>query len=184
MDQVAATPRKIFGLYLISLFVLLVIISYQVNDPVSGRSVLGSVIFRLLSPAQLIIAETADGIYDLARTYFVLVKTNQDNERLRRELADLKIQLSAVRHQQVENDRLRRIVQLKQNVPYELIVGEVIGRDAKAALSQTIAVNRGTRNSIKRQLPVVTPDGIVGMVVQADLFTSRILLITDATAYF
>ena len=184
MDQVAATPRKILGIYLTSLFVLLVVISYQVNDPVSGRSVLGTIIFRILSPAQLILAETYSGISELAHTYFVLVQTNEENKKLHRELTDLKIQLSAMQHQQMENDRLRKIVQLKQNRPYELIVGEVIGRDAKAALSQTIAVNRGSRNGVRRQLPVVTPEGIVGMTIQVDLFTSRILLITDASASF
>ncbi|HEY4491205.1 MAG TPA: hypothetical protein VI958_04350, partial [Acidobacteriota bacterium] len=114
MDQVAATPRKILGIYLTSLFVLLVVISYQVNDPVSGRSVLGTIIFRILSPAQLILAETYSGISELAHTYFVLVQTNEENKKLHRELTDLKIQLSAMQHQQMENDRLRKIVQLKQ----------------------------------------------------------------------
>ncbi len=101
---------------------------------------------------------------------------------MRKEVSELRIKLATVGEQTRENERLRKILDLHDKVQYELIVGEIVGRDAKSPVSDTIVVNRGTRQGIKREMPVVTPDGIVGITMNADVRTSKVQLITDASA--
>jgi rod shape-determining protein MreC len=90
--------------------------------------------------------------------------------------------MAAVSEQTRENERLRKILELSEKVQYQLIVGEVIGRDAKSTVSDTIVANRGSRQGVLREMPVVTPIGIVGMTIAVDLFTSKVQLVTDAGA--
>ena len=178
-DEVSVSPRTSFAVFIGSLFLLLAMMSYQITDRASGRTVLGSVLFRLISPIQLLTHQTFSGTVFTFHTYFSLIDTNRENAELRKEVNALRIQMAAVSEQTRENERLRKILELSEKVQYRLIVGEVIGRDAKAAVSDTIVANRGSRQGVAREMPVVTPIGIVGMTIGVDLFTSKVQLITD-----
>jgi rod shape-determining protein MreC len=54
----------------------------------------------------------------------------------------------------------------------------VIGASAGAA-SQTIQLDRGERDGIKRNMGVITPDGVVGKVIESYANASQVLLLTD-----
>ncbi len=182
MNEITAEHQRSFPIFLGTLFLLLVVISYQISDPATGRSVLAAVTFRLFSPIQSLFAAAANGVVDTVQNYFFLVNTNRDNVRLQQEISHLKIQMRIAGELRQENDRLRKILQLSEKFPYQLLSGEVIARDAKAAQSRMLFVNRGTRHGIETLMPVVTPEGVVGMTVMVDVFSSNVLMITDASA--
>jgi len=182
MEQVGLSPRTSLGVVVVSLFVLLALMSYQVTDPETGQTVLASVAFRLFSPFQLIVSEAFGGVAGVFRNYIGLVGANKENVKLKRELDELKIQLEAQSQQNRENERLRRILQFGERLPYRAIAGEIIGRDPKPAMSETVTANRGGRHGIKREMPVVTPEGVIGITILTGPFTSKIQLITDASS--
>lgn len=182
MEQVVVSPRTSFSIFVISLFVLLAIMSYQVTDPETGQTVLASVAFRLFSPFQSVVSGTVRGVAGTFQTYLGLVGANKENDRLKEEMGRLKIQLQVQSQQSRENERLRGILELEKHVSYHLIAGEVIGRDSNAAVSETVTTNRGTRHGVKREMPVVTPQGVVGITILAGPLTSKVQLITDANA--
>jgi rod shape-determining protein MreC len=182
MNQLAVSPQRSFGVFLSSLFVLLAIMSYQVKDPLTGRTIFGNVVFTVYSPVQRVVAGSFREVVDLGRNYLVLSGAARENEKLKREVADLRIRLAAGSHERIENERLRKILELREKLPYGLLAGEVIGRDATPLVSETLTVNRGIRSGVRRQMPVVTPEGIVGITISVDLFTSKVQLITDSSA--
>ncbi len=182
MEQVVVSPRTSFSIFVISLFVLLAIMSYQVKDPETGQTVLASVAFRLFSPFQLVVSGTGRGVVGTFQTYFGLVGAKEENDRLKKEMDRLKIQLQAQSQQSQENERLRGILALEKHVSYRLTAGEVIGRDANATVSETVTTNRGTRHGIKREMPAMTPQGVVGITILTGPLTSKVQLITDANA--
>ncbi len=182
MEQVVVSPRTSFRIFVISLFVLLALMSYQVTDPETGQTVLASVAFRLFSPFQLVISGAVGGVVGIFQTYFGLVGANEENARLKEEMDRLRIQLQVQSQQSQENERLRGILELEKHVQYRLIAGEVMGRDSKSAISETVTTNRGTRHGIRREMPVVTPQGVVGITILTGPLTSKIQLITDASA--
>jgi rod shape-determining protein MreC len=59
-----------------------------------------------------------------------------------------------------------------------MIAARVIGVSAGAA-SQTIRLDRGERDGIRKNMGVITPDGVVGKVVEAYANASQVLLLTD-----
>jgi len=182
MNQIVLTPRTSLGLFLGSLFLLLIMMSYQITDPGTSRSVLVTVVLRLFSPFQIAVWEATHSVAGGVENYFFLVNTNKENARLKRELSEMKIRLQSSGQQKEENDRLRRILQLREQAPYQLIIGEVVGRDAKFPVSNTVIANRGKREGIHMEMPVITPQGIVGMTVVVSSISSKIQLITDVSS--
>jgi rod shape-determining protein MreC len=54
----------------------------------------------------------------------------------------------------------------------------VIGTSADTA-SQTVYLDRGERDGIRRNMGVITPDGVVGKVIESYSNTSQVLLLSD-----
>ena len=59
-----------------------------------------------------------------------------------------------------------------------MIAARVIGGGPSNA-SFTIALDRGERDGIRRDMGVITPDGVVGKIIDAFPNTSQVLLLTD-----
>jgi rod shape-determining protein MreC len=113
------------------------------------------------------------------RHYFALQNTSRDNEDLRRENDQLKLQLNQLQSKAAEADRLGALLNFREahkNVP--MVGARVIGASADSA-SQTILLDRGERDGIKRNMGVITADGVVGKVVESYANTAQVLLLTD-----
>jgi len=182
MDAGDVIPRRSFPIFLGCLILLLAVMSYQISDPLTGRSVFVSVGYRLFSPVQSVFAGIFTAVVNGVQNYFYLAHTNQENQRLLQEVSELKVRMRLVDQIRNENNRLRKILELQQRLPYQLIAGEVTARDAKASQSRTLMVNRGSHHGIRSMMPVVTPDGIVGISIYVDLISTKVLMITDASA--
>lgn len=118
-------------------------------------------------------------VRDVWRHYFALQNTVKDNEQLRRENDGLKMQITQLEGKAAEADRLAALLRFRQShdgVP--MIAARVIGASASAA-SQTIQLDRGERDGIRRNMGVITPDGIVGKIAEAYSNASQVLLLTD-----
>ncbi len=113
------------------------------------------------------------------RHYFALQNTTKDNEQLRRENDALKLQIAQLQGKAAEADRLAVLLNFRQSHADVPMVGaRVIGASAGTA-SLTIELDRGDRDGIRRNMGVITPDGVVGKVIEAYPNTSQVLLLTD-----
>jgi rod shape-determining protein MreC len=113
------------------------------------------------------------------RHYFALQNTSRDNEQLRRENATLKLQVTQLQSKADEADRLALLLNFRkshQDVP--MLGARVIGASADTS-SQTIYLDRGERDGIRRNMGVITPDGVVGKVIESYSNTAQVLLLTD-----
>ncbi len=118
-------------------------------------------------------------IRDIWRHYFALQNTTKESEQIRRENDALKLQLAQLQGKAAEADRLAALLNFRQsqaNVP--MIGARVIGTGAGTA-SLTIQLDRGERDGIRKNMGVITPDGVVGKVVEAYPNASQVLLLTD-----
>ncbi len=116
---------------------------------------------------------------DIWRHYFALRNTTKDNEELRRENDALKLQVAQLQGKAAEADRLALLLNFRQShTDVPMVAARVIGGSAGTA-SQTIELDRGERDGIRRNMGVITPDGVVGKVVEAYPNTAQVLLLTD-----
>src|SRR5712692_4754294 len=111
--------------------------------------------------------------------YFALQNTSRENEQLKQENDSLKLRLNQLQSKAAEADRLAALLNFRQSqrdVP--MLAARVIGTSADSA-SQTIYLDRGERDGIRRNMGVITPDGVVGKVIESYRDTAQVLLLTD-----
>lgn len=118
-------------------------------------------------------------VRDVWRHYFALSDASRENEELRRENGQLKLEVMQLQGKSAEADRLAALLNFKQKqgkVP--MIVARVIGSSADAN-SNVIYLDQGQRDGIRKNMGVITPEGVVGKIIESFRDTSQVLLLTD-----
>jgi len=175
-----AIPSRHESLVLLAGVILaqLLLLAVQIKRDSQGRLIrvwtVGAV-----SPFQRAGASGIGGIRGVWNHYLALQNASRENERLRSENDTLKLQINQLQSQAAEADRLARLLNFRlahQNVP--MLGARVIGTSADTA-SQTVYLDRGERDGIRRNMGVITPDGVVGKVIESYSNTSQVLLLSD-----
>ena len=118
------------------------------------------------------------GLKDFWNNYVFLFHLQRENSELRKSLDLLTENTVHMKELLLENERLRKLLSLKERSSARLISAEIIARDAIGGL-KTIMINKGTRDLIEKDQAVVTHRGVVGRCIEVSSSTSRVLLITD-----
>lgn len=112
--------------------------------------------------------------------YFVLLGVRSENEKLKRENGQLKIENNYLKAELSTADRARALSVFQSHSPSKTVAARVIG-NGTGADSKVVFVDRGSTSGVESGMAVVTPDGIVGKVVEAYPTASLVMLITDPT---
>ncbi|OQX88743.1 MAG: hypothetical protein B6D65_05485, partial [candidate division Zixibacteria bacterium 4484_93] len=88
----------------------------------------------------------------------------EENLRLKRELASLRVVVDRLLKYEKENERLKKILNFKEKKGVSLLLGEIVGRGVPR-YSGSAVVNVGTKDGVAKNLPAVVPEGLVGKVV-------------------
>src|SRR5580704_3564907 len=173
-------PSRHRSLFLLGGVVLLqvLLLAVQIKRDSQGRLIrvwtVGAV-----SPFERAGAHGISRIRDTWNHYFALQNTSRENEELKRENGALKLQITQLQSKASEADRLAALLKFRQtNLDVPMIAARVIGGSADSA-SQTIYLDRGERDGIRRNMGVITPDGVVGKVIESYKDTAQVLLLTD-----
>ncbi|MBQ1262717.1 MAG: rod shape-determining protein MreC, partial [Oscillospiraceae bacterium] len=102
-----------------------------------------------------------------------------ENKELRSELAEAYKNLSDYEKAKKENEQLKKVLGIKeQNPDYEMEAATVIGRDSAAAFGK-FTINKGSLNKIEVNSPVITEDGLVGIITEVGPTYSVVTTILD-----
>ncbi len=102
----------------------------------------------------------------------------QQNARLKRELAAAKIRLVESDAQAEENRRLKALMQLGESEQKPVAYARLIASSA-ASTRRFATLSAGSGDGVAVGMPVRSPAGLVGRVLETGHSTSRVLLITD-----
>jgi rod shape-determining protein MreC len=168
------------------ILVALVIVLVAVNIillTVTGKhtqapSGLGRGVLVIVSPFQKQFTVFFNAVKDTWNQYFFLVSKAKENQRLKEALGQSLQQLNRCSETELANDRLRHLIGFEKEIPRPMIAAQVVGKDP-SAWSKTIIVDKGTQNSVRQGAPVVIPEGIVGVVVEASARYAKVLLLID-----
>jgi rod shape-determining protein MreC len=137
-------------------------------------------VLRISAPIEFAASSLARGVSNLWESYVYLVDVKADNERLAYENARLREQNHRLEQKETENRELRRLLQLHESLPGDLVSAQVIGKDFTEFFRVTrVVLDRGSRN-IRPNMPVVSPDGVVGKVLRVAGDTIDLQLSVDA----
>ncbi|NLI80230.1 MAG: rod shape-determining protein MreC [Deltaproteobacteria bacterium] len=131
-----------------------------------------------LTPVVKFVGNVTSGLEDLLAQYFWLHNLRDENQTLKNQIADLQQKVTEYREAYIENMRLRRLLDFKATIEAETVPAQVVLHDLTGWF-QTLIVDKGFRDGIGPDMPVVNDEGIVGRVLDVSDRYSRILLITD-----
>lgn len=120
-------------------------------------------------------SKTADKAADVIMPRRVL---EAQLEAVKKENSDLKFQL--IQHDRIvaENDQLRASVAWQKRMPWTLKLAKVLTRDP-ANWWRTMQIDVGSRDGIAVNMPVLTPQGLVGRIDEVGYMSSRVVLLGD-----
>ena len=141
------------------------------------------------SRLKLVISSWFLPLFGLANAAQQLPADLTDDALPRRELLQ---QINALRHENEqlktgqlqaaatarENDQLRALFDWKKQAPWQLELAQVVMRDP-ANWWRTVQIDRGTRDGLRENLPVLTSDGLVGRISSVRLTSAQVVLIGD-----
>lgn len=130
------------------------------------------------TPVQKALAAVHRGAFGAWATYLDWKNVRANNRRLREEVQRLRVESLLVRETSEENHRLRRLLDLRERLPIAAVAGEVIGREWGGWV-RSLTVNRGRSDDIPRLAAVISPDGLVGRVVDVRPGAAVVQVLTD-----
>lgn len=170
-------PALIFAILVVAEVLL---ISIQPRGK-SEQSLLRVTVSSIAAPIQRAVSSATAKTSSWWRHYIDLRGARQEADALHAENDQLKQRALAAEEAQAENQRLRRLMDLRETVTYPVIVAELIGRSTGSWHSR-ITLGSGVLAGIAMNAPVITADGLVGRVIENGPNYSRVQLITDEFA--
>ena len=161
-----------------TLIVALIALRVSARNP-GELSALDRGILRLVSPGQAAMSYVARAITGVAGRYVELKGVRAENESLHRENRQLRTELTEMRRLAEESGRYQRLLGLRDATPAETIAARVIAVDASPYFRVArVDIDRG-EGTVRRGMPVLTPEGVVGRINRAAGKSSDVLLLVD-----
>ncbi|HEX8283664.1 MAG TPA: rod shape-determining protein MreC [Pyrinomonadaceae bacterium] len=154
------------------------LMTWNAKDSDTGQPVVKAWAQSVFSPVQRATTGVGGAGVGFFRGLADMRTAQAENEDLRRRLAEAENELREARQARDENERLKKLLDFTKDVTYQSIPARVVARDPSVWFNSLI-INRGTTSGIDLDMPVVTPEGIVGRVVGVGPASAQVMLITD-----
>jgi rod shape-determining protein MreC len=116
-----------------------------------------------------------ESLFDIVRGYAL---AGSREAKLERELAEAKTRLVEAEATTVENRRLKALLDLARQDPPPVAVAQLVAATGSSTRRFAI-VSAGADRGVQPGMPVRSPLGLVGRVLEVGRTTARVLLVTD-----
>lgn len=169
-----------FAIVLLALAIPFWFLRASMRDP---KNVTGPdrVIVRVAAPLQWFAATLARGVSNIWGDYVWLVDVKEDNSNLSSQNARLRERVRKLEPLEDENRRLKRLLELKQNLRADTVSAQVIGKNTDEYFRVLrVTLDREVAGSLPANLAVLAQDGVVGTTLKSAGDTVDVRLVVDA----
>ena len=131
-----------------------------------------------VTPVLRVMSEPAAAVADFVNNLRELAAIREENAELHESNARLLQWQSAAQRLESENKSLRGLTALVPEPTATYVTARVVA-DTGGAFAQSILITAGQSSGVKKGQIVLSGEGLVGRVMQAGLYSARVLLITD-----
>jgi len=132
----------------------------------------------VVAPASRVAAEGKAEGADFFETISGYLAAGRQNAELKREIAQAKVRFVEAEAVAQENARLKILLGLMADDPKPVVAARLIG-SSSASTRRFATLGAGTRDGVSVGMPIRSPLGLVGRVLEVSDSTARVLLITD-----
>ena len=111
--------------------------------------------------------------------YIDLQNTRARNQYLQTEVNRLQLRVDQLRGRAAEADRLAALLSFRQSNPQLPLLAARVISASLAPGSKVLYIDRGARDGVQANMAVITPNGVVGKILEAFPASSQVLLVTD-----
>lgn len=177
------SKRAQFGTFLgyVAAFVGLLAGAGVLTAALLGREpfvALRSVAADLTAPVGTTVAVSRSGAHEVGSVMAGYFTSGPEVARLRAEVELARVQLAEARAVQDENRSLRALLGLKEGADRPVAFARLIASTASST-RRFATISAGSQAGIQIGMPVRTPHGLVGRVLEVANSTARVLLVTD-----
>lgn len=164
--------KKVVAALLIILFPIFVF-NMESSFKIASRPFL-----ELSYGVQYLLNWVAEGVGSTTTQYLDLISIKKNNKNLLTELSKLKMKNVAYEELKLENERLKKMLDLKNTSSMTLEASTVISNDALSD-SQTLTVSKGIENTITEEMGVIGLNGVIGRTLKVTKHRTQVLVLTD-----
>ena len=168
------------------LFIQVVALATQVKRPENakaGTTGNGTRLIRVwtvtaFTPVEKMFVSTGHFFSSGWHNYADLRGIRRQNQDLQDEVSRLQMEQIQLRQDADQARRLQTLLEFKEKYVSKTVAAQVIGTSGTEQ-SRVIIIDKGSRDGIKPDMAVITPEGIVGKVKDVFPLSSQVLLIND-----
>jgi len=162
---------------IILIAVNIIILSVNSQDRTPSTRI-GQFTLFLISPFQETVSNGIRFVEDIWRHYFDLVGVAQQNDALSQGLMLANEKNNRLKEIELSHTRIQGLLNFKSDLKQQMVAGAVVGMDPSPWF-KTVVIDKGRDSGVQQGMPVVTPDGIAGLISDASTGYAKVLLITD-----
>ncbi|MBI2678554.1 MAG: rod shape-determining protein MreC [Candidatus Koribacter versatilis] len=148
------------------------------NQPDHKAPLLRVWVMSVITPVEKLVVSSGHGIRDTWNDYVNLRGVRKENRDLKAQLERMRIEQIRLQEDAEQGRRLQAVLHFKEQFISQTVAAQVIGSSGSEQ-SRVIYIDKGANDGLAQDMPVITPDGVVGKIVRVLSSTSQVLLITD-----
>ncbi|HWX55207.1 MAG TPA: rod shape-determining protein MreC [Verrucomicrobiae bacterium] len=167
------------------LFVQVIALATQIKQPDNpgasnsgGTRLIRKWTITILTPFDRALTGTIHFFGNTWHNYIDLHDVRKENHELKGQIDQLKMERSRYKTEAEQSQRYAALLGFKERFVSQTVAGQVI-QSSGSEQSRVIYIDRGFGDGIRQDMPVITPDGIVGKIKDVYPWSSQVLLIDD-----
>ncbi len=162
-------------------FACFLFVSYQIQVE-EHLSLLEKMALTVVGPFQHLSNETSSFIEQRTQRSKSLDQLAVENRQLTLKVSHLNRIESQLEEERLENERLRELLALPRPPGWRTVIASVIGRSNRGD-DEVLFISRGSLSGVERDMGVLSPAGVVGVVWEVSPYYSKIMTVNNpATA--
>jgi len=140
-----------------------------------------SLVAGVVTPPERLIHGIGLSVRGVWSNYIYLRHLREQNQNLQAENDRLRLEQASLAENARAGERLREMLDFRGRYIDATVPAQVIGTSGTDQ-SKVIYIDKGSKDGLQVQMPVITPDGIIGKVKNVFPHTAQVLLISDQTS--
>ena len=164
---------------LLALCIVMFAFLLRATMTMGASTVVEQIVGTITAPVQSLTSGLSGSITGFLDQFFRASEISQENEQLREENRKLIEQMVDYENYKHENESLKEQLGIQEENPqWETMTASVIGRDPSDQF-YSFTIDKGTLDGVSYQDPVITADGLVGIVSEVGPVFAKVTTILD-----
>jgi rod shape-determining protein MreC len=173
----------LFRRYALPSFIILLLLSALIlmslgDKQPKGVEFMDALLMEICSPFQKASTFVIKNVRRVFQEYLFLFHLQKENVMLQQRIAELQKENHQMKEMALANERLKRLLEFRENISSPVVAAEVIGQDPSSWF-RSVTINKGEKDGVRRGMAVISPQGVIGQILRTSPYHSTVLLITD-----